>query len=218
MKRTMKRILTAVLILTMVVAAVPVQAGIPQYFPTKKTLTVYPAKTSKNYFFQRTYMGAFDKKSDKVTSVSSSNSSVAEAYAIYSELYAVPKKVGKTVITAKSGKTTRKCNLTVKKYVNPIASVKVGNSTIAGKKFDTEAYRAVSYSRFANKKAKITFNLKKGWSFVDGVSYLQKNWMKSEDVKNGAVIPIRGGSGFVVITNVVNDKTGQQEAVMLLFK
>ena len=120
--------------------------------------------------------------------------------------------------TAKSGKTTRKCNLTVKKYVNPIASVKVGNSTIAGKKFDTEAYRVVSYSRFANKKAKITFNLKKGWSFVDGVSYLQKNWMKSEDVKNGAVIPIRGGSGFVVITNVVNDKTGQQEAVMLLFK
>ena len=70
-------------------------------------------------------MGAFDKKSDKVTSVSSSNSSVAEAYAIYSELYAVPKKVGKTVITAKSGKTTRKCNLTVKKYVNPIVSVKV---------------------------------------------------------------------------------------------
>ena len=65
-----------------------------------------------------------------------------------------------------------------------MASVKVGNTTISGKKFDTDPYRVISYSKFANKKAKVTFNLKKGWSFqYDAISYFQKTWQKSEDVK-----------------------------------
>ena len=100
-----------------------------------------------------------------------------------------------------------------------MASVKVGNTTISGKKFDTDPYRVISYSKFANKKAKVTFNLKKGWSFqYDAISYFQKTWQKSEDVKNGSIVPIKGGSGFQIMTAVVNDKTGQVEHLLLWFK
>lgn len=87
------------------------------------------------------------------------------------------------------------------------------------KKFDTDPYRVISYSKFANKKAKVTFNLKKGWSFqYDAISYFQKTWQKSEDVKNGSIVPIKGGSGFQIMTAVVNDKTGQVEHLLLWFK
>lgn len=106
-----------------------------------------------------------------------------------------------------------------KRIRNPVASVKVGNTTISGKKFDTNPYRVISYSKFANKKAKVTFNLKKGWSFqYDAISYFQKTWQKSEDVKNGSIVPIKGGSGYKIMTAVVNDKTGQVEHLLLWFK
>ena len=52
----------------------------------------------------------------------------------------------------------------------------------------------------------------------DAISYFQKTWQKSEDVKNGSIVPIKGGSGFQIMTAVVNDKTGQVEHLLLWFK
>ena len=105
----------------------------------------------------------------------------------------------------------------VKKYENPVASVKVGNKTVPGSKFDADAYRVLNYSQFANKRKKITFNLKKGWS-VQEVYYAQSGWMKSEDMQNGEIIKIKGGKGFQVGAVVVNDKTGQREDLLLWLK
>ena len=109
-------------------------------------------------------------------------------------------------------------NLTVKKYTNPVVSVKIGNSTISGKHFNKEAYRVIPYSKFAKKKVKVTFNLKKGWHVIkQGVSYIEKSWYKSQDVDNGSIIPINSRD-FVICADVVNEKTGQQERILLLLK
>ena len=220
MKKVLKQILTFSLIFIMVLSAVPVQAANPESSLTKQVVTLYPGKSNKITLFNSRYLnlGNIDTRNNSV-SVTVRNPDIAKVEANNSGVFAYPKKVGKTLVTVKAGNITRKCALTVKEYVNPVASVKVGNTTISGKKFDTDPYRVISYSKFANKKAKVTFNLKKGWSFqYDAISYFQKTWQKSEDVKNGSIVPIKGGSGFQIMTAVVNDKTGQVEHLLLWFK
>jgi len=222
MKKVLKQILTVSLIFIMVLSAVPVQARAPECFGGKKTVTLYTGKTIKNsaikHFFTSAELGFFDKSGRKVSSISSSNPSVADVSFDYSFINVIPKKTGKTVITAKSGNKTRKCNLVVRKYTNPVVSVKIGKSTIAGRHFNTEAYRVIPYSKFANKKAKVTFNLKNGWHIKKQCMwYFEKGWAKSEDVDNGSIVPING-KDFKIFADVVNEKTGQQERVSLWFK
>lgn len=48
MKKILKQILTFSLIFIMVLSAVPVQAGVPEYFGGKKTVTLYTGRTVKN--------------------------------------------------------------------------------------------------------------------------------------------------------------------------
>ena len=222
MKKVLKQILTLSLIFIMVLSAVPVQAGIPEYFTTKKTVTLYTGKTIKNSainsFFKTVYLGGFDQTSQSVNSVNISNPSIADVTTSYGDINVTPKKTGRAIITAKRGNKTRKCNLTVRKYTNPVVSVKIGNSTISGRHFNTEAYRVISYPKFANKKAKITFNLKDGWYVKKkGMCYIEKTWYMSEDVDNGSIVPIHG-KDFRIFADVVNEKTGQQERILLWFK
>ena len=204
----------------MILSAIPVQAANTKSSLLKQTITLYPGKSNKITLFNSRYLnlGNIDTRNNSV-SVTVRNPAIAKVEVNNSGVFAYPKKVGKTLVTVKAGNITRKCALTVKEYVNPVASVKVGNTTISGKKFDTDPYRVISYSKFANKKAKVTFNLKKGWSFqYDAISYFQKTWQKSEDVKNGSIVPIKGGSGYKIMTAVANDKTGQVEHLLLWFK
>lgn len=223
MKKVLKQFLTLSLILIMILSAVPVQAAAPEYFSSQKTVTLYTGKTAKNSkikgVFTNFYLGQFDKKGSKVSSVSISNPSIASATSTEGAVYVSPKKLGKAVVTAKSGTKVRKCNLTVRKYTNPVESIKVGNTTISGKYFNTEAYRVMAFSKFANKKAKVTFNLKDGWHVKDkGMYYFEKTWLWSEDVDNGSVVPIKGDGDFKIFADVVNEKTGQQETVLLWLK
>lgn len=206
----------------MILSAVPVQARMPEYFGGKKTVTLYTGKTIKNNltknFFKSSFIGFFRGADGKLTFINSSNPLVADASFDYSLINVTPKKTGKTVITAKGGNKIRKCTLTVRKYTNPVVSVKIGNTSISGKRFDKEAYRVIPYSKFAKKKVKVTFKLKKGWYMKkQGLSYMEKSWFKSEDVNNGSTIPING-TDFKICADVVNEKTGQQERVLLWFK
>ena len=220
MKKILKQLLTISLIFIMILSAIPVQAANTKSSLLKQTITLYPGKSNKITLFNSRYLnlGNIDTRNNSV-SVTVRNPAIAKVEVNNSGVFAYPKKVGKTLVTVKAGNITRKCAVTVKEYVNPVASVKVGNTTISGKKFDTNPYRVISYSKFTNKKAKVTFNLKKGWSFqYDAISYFQKTWQKSEDVKNGSIVPIKGGSGYKIMTAVVNDKTGQVEHLLLWFK
>ena len=197
MKKFLKQILTITLSVMMILAAIPVQAAAPSYLTKSKTITLYTGKTARLMMYQKTWLGFFASGVDKVS-------------AEYGSIYAAPKKTGKTVITATDGKITKKCTLKVKKYKNPVASVKVGNKTVPGSKFDADAYRVLNYSQFANKRKKITFNLKKGWS-VQETYYAQNGWMKSEDMQNGEIITIKGGKGFQVGAVVVTTKPDREK-------
>lgn len=134
MKKVLKQILTFSLIFIMVLSAVPVQAANPKSSLTKQVVTLYPGKSNKITLFNSRYLnlGNIDTRNNSV-SVTVRNPAIAKVEANNSGVFAYPKKVGKTLVTVKAGNITRKCALTVKEYVNPVASVKVGNTTISGK-------------------------------------------------------------------------------------
>ena len=75
----------------------------------------------------------------------------------------------------------------------------------------------LKYSKFANKKTAVKFNLKKGWKLMLS-HYAQKSWARSESFKNGGKVKVAGGSGFVVCAEVQNTKTRQRHWLYLLNK
>ena len=149
--------------------------------------------------------------------VKSSNKKVATVKIRKGIIWVTPKKPGKTTIFVKDGKKTYRCVYTVYKYVNPITSLKIGKNTYPGKLYSKNAIATVKYSKFANKKTALKFNLKKGWKITYS-DYRSKNWLRSKIFKNGGKVKVAGGSGFYVHAEVQNTKTKQTETIVGHFK
>lgn len=228
MKKITKRILALVVAMTMLLAAVPVYAAMPAPSPSEivveipktETATLYPNSSWK---FKTYYLG-YISYAKKVT-VKSSNTSVATISTPhkapgYAEFTLTLKKEGTTNLTIVADKKTYKCKLTVKKYTNPISSIKIGSKTISGSKWNKMDLYNLKYNDFKLKKSKITVKLKSGWKLDNGgyMDYFQKGWMKSERMKNGKTITIKGGAGFQIWVWAVNTKTKQRVMIRLNFK
>ena len=237
MKRVMKTIVTAWIAMMLILTAVPVMAK--EYaltstkdntvflnLPEKEIVTMYPNQLRATCYLGGTYNsnGEIGKKAKKVkVTATSSNARVASvkvtklsdgATIIYTE----PKKAGTTTIKVTANGKTYRTKVTVKKYVNPVSSIKIGKTTIKGATFNkTNAY-TLKYSKFANKKMNVKINLKKGWKLLWGVGYAKKGWQKNDSIKNGAALKISGGKGFVISGLVKNTKTGQEESIAVYFK
>lgn len=216
MKKSLKKLVTVVLaIAMMVVLAIPAYAADEIYIPKTANGIKYSTTTLKNqYFSSKEYFAYVGNQ--KVT-VKSSNKSVATVKAENGTIFVTIKKPGKTTISVKTAKKTYKCEYTVSKYENPLASVKVGGTTIKGSSFNKNAVVNLKYSKYANKKTAVKFNLKSGWKVLS-VEYVRKGWARSETVKNGGKVKVAGGSGFAVSAYVVNEATGIMESVDVYFK
>lgn len=213
MKKTLKKLTTMIVAMALLVLmAVPAYAG-DIGLPNK--LTLYPANSVKTRYIGKSW-GIGYAEGEKV-SAKSSNTKVATVKVQAGLIILTPKKAGKTTITVKADGNSTKRTYTIYKYTNPISSVKIGKTTVSGKKFAKSALYTAKYSKYAGKKTAIKFNLKKGWKFVD-IGYGKKNWQKSETIKNGQSIRISGGSGLGVCAYVQNKKTGQFETIALYFK
>ena len=129
-------------------------------------------------------------------------------------LYFRAKRPGTTTLTIKVGNETKKVKAIVANYTNPVSSIKLGSTTISGRKFNKADKITASYAPHANKKVKVNVTGKKGWKVLC-VDYLKKGWMKTERVKNGAKIPVNGGRGYIVMVTLENEKTGLQEMVQV---
>ncbi len=239
MKKLMKSmwgILLAVLLLT---ASIPVQAA-QSNLDVPKTVEVirYSPKdvnlggnVKKNQKFLMVLPG-------KATKLKSSNPSIARltqqklkgSSAYY--LYLNVKKTGKTTVSFRYKSKTYKVKVTAIKYENPVSSVQIGNTKLSASKFKTRSVYTAKYSRFANKKVKVTIKTAKGWELAPsvyfngstvketrGFFYTQKGWAKSSSViRNGRKITIKGGKGFGITFNARNKTTGQQETIDIVFK
>ena len=217
MKKTLKKLVTIVVAMAMIVAmAVPAFAyGESVKVYKKQSVTLYPAQSAKNRFISNSWVIGY--VGNKKATVKSSNSKVASVEAYEGYIIETAKKAGKTTISVKTDNKTYKCALTVSKYTNPVASVKIGNKTVSGKKFNNSAVLTAKYSQYAGKKTAVKFNLKKGWK-LQSVEYAKKTWQKSEEIKNGGRVPVSGGAGFGVTADIKNTKTRQMETVVVYFK
>lgn len=132
-------------------------------------------------------------------------------------VYFKAKKSGTTTVTIKAGKVSKKIEVTVRNYANPLASVKVGNITVSGSKYNKSNEVDLNYVKYAGKKINITFKAAKGWK-VKQVDYAEKTFMKSAKSKNGAKFSIRGGNRYRVLALMENKNTGETELIYVIFK
>lgn len=236
MKHCRKTLITVFMVMMLTLIGVPVMAKdyvvskaknseIHLSLESKITATLYPDKdrSGLGYYIGSTYdsYGMNGKTAVKVTA-KSDNSRVATVKAKKLDgnwyIYATLKKPGTTNVTVKVNGKSYKTKLIVKKYVNPVSSIKVGKTIIKGSRFNKKTVYNLKYSKFANKKSTITVRLKKGWKLKWDVEYVKKGWQKNSNIKNGAALKIDGGKGFFISFTAQNTKTGQEEYVVVFFK
>ena len=148
-----------------------------------------------------TYWFGYENVSKKdITKLKSSNKNVATVKKV-SEQYRIgvlitPKKTGKTTISFKfkhNNKTySFKMVVTVKKYVNPFKSFKIGSSSFEeylDSAEHTEAINAHVPLKKTLKKQKLNFMLKPGWEIQEIALFHGGKW--NWTIKNGQKITIQ---------------------------
>lgn len=240
MKKTWKKLLSFMLVLIMLFGAIPVEAASSKLtdVPKAASFTLYASKDTGFGGNKKNVAYLYSIPSSKVSNIKSSKKTVAtvtkKTFYGSTFLYLNLKKAGKTNISFKYKSKTYNIAVTVQKYKNPIASVKIGKTTLASSKFKNTSSHTLKYSKYANKKQQIKITLAKGWKLetfetfdlktedlkkVSGFYYSQKGWAKTSDImSNKSSVTIKGGKGYTITIPVVNSKTGQKEQVDILFK
>ena len=209
MKSIMKKAVSLLLAVMIMMTAIPVMAAETYYnIHTSETNLLIPG------FYQDYNIGSIGNA--KAT-VKSSNTKIATVKIKKGVIWVHAKKPGKVTITTKIGKKTYKTKLTILKYENPVSSVKIGNTTVKGSRFNKATTIYLSYSKYQNKKQKIKLNLKKGWK-LRAVSYSQRNWDMDKALKNGGTVKISGGKGFHLWICTENTKIKRTQYIDIVFK
>lgn len=234
MKKISKKLLSFLLAFGMILSMFTVNSATiwaaDEHVPASATLVAYPKPAIES----------LASLSSKVSGLKSSNKAVVTVKLYLRHFTDIlydsgsPKKAGTATVSFKCQGKTYKIKVTVKKYVNPVKSVKIGATTVSGSKFKSSSETSLSYAKFAGKKVKTTVTLAKGWklgelyiysgnnpangSMKPAIEYLQKGWMRSESVANGGKIPVAGGKGFRIMFTAVNSKTGIREYMTIMLK
>lgn len=173
--------------------SVTAKAAEVPYIPAKQTYFL----TSKEIGYNWNLPGV---KSEKyVANLKSSKKSVAtvDTFSYNGTVYVgvTPKKVGKTTVsfTAKVNgkKKNYKCVVTVKKYINPFKSFKIGTVNMA-RKFNSTHLVDMKLSKTL-KNQKVSFKLKSGWRLNWAGCYNSNNGQDLVAIKNGTKINVRKG-------------------------
>ena len=209
MKNIMKKAISLLLAVMIMLTAIPVMAAEPYYdIHTSETNILMPGS------YEDYNIGSVGTA--KATA-KSSNTKIATVKIKKGVIWVHAKKQGKVTITTKVGKKTYKTRLTFLNYVNPVSSVKIGSTTVKESRFNKTDTIYLSYSKYQNKKQKIKFNLKKGWK-LRAISYLQRNWDMDEALKNGGSVKIAGGKGFSIWVCAENTKIKRTQYINIVFK
>ncbi|MCD7735910.1 MAG: hypothetical protein LUI07_02920 [Lachnospiraceae bacterium] len=222
-KKSGMRISACILAMILLFAALPAQASAASIdVPDSLILTLYASKDLNAAGDSKSVSALTLISSGKVTGLKSNDTSIVKIYKNTvddgTEILLLPKKTGTTKVSFKVGNKKYTTKITVKKYVNPISSVTVGDTKISSSKFKTLSYANLKYADYKGKKVKVTFQLKSGWSLTSGYINVFYANSKTTSVKNGKKITISGGKGCALLVLVQKDSTGQTELINLNFK
>lgn len=133
-----------------------------EHVPASATLVAYPKPATESLASLSSKVSGLKSSNKAVVTVKLSKSTYGTSQTYYTIL-AVPKKAGTATVSFKCQGKTYKIKVTVKKYVNPVKSVKIGATTVPGSRFKSSSETDFSYAKFAGKKVKTTVTLTKGW-------------------------------------------------------
>ena len=220
MKKHIKQLLITLLALTLILSgSVCVQAK--TISKPAQVLTLYSSKSLSYTASRRAFATANETAlntdvymNQGVSSYKSSNTSVVslvsrKAYPLYQK--------NPVSFSYKCGKNIYKQKVTVKKYVNPLSSLKIGSLNLTSK-FNKNANYTLSYNKYKNKNIKLQVNSKNGW-YVSGIRKIN-NPKGSEMgiwVKNGKTFKITKRNTFLTVYTY-NQKTTQTEECTIIFK
>ena len=237
MKKTSKTLLSFLLAFGMILSMFAVTSATgwaaDEHVPASETLVAYPKPATESLASLSSKVSGLKSSNKAVVTAKLSKSTYGTSQTYYTIL-SVPKKAGTATVSFKCQGKTYKIKVTVKKYVNPVKSVKIGATTVSGSRFKSSSETSLSYAKFAEKKVKTTVTLAKGWklgelyiysgnnpangSMKPAIEYMQRGWIRSESVANGGKIPVAGGKGFRIMFTAVNSKIGIREYMTIMLK
>lgn len=236
MKKISKKLLSFLLVFGMIISMFTMTSATVwaanENVPKSLTLVAYPKSSTE--FMTSLSAKATVLKSSNTSVVTVKQSKFSYGQEVSYSVSLTPKKAGTATISLKCKGKTYKTKVTVKKYVNPVKSIKIGTTAVAASKFNSTPEISLSYAKFAGKKVNTTVTLKNGWkleemyiykgnnpmngSMKPAVEYMQKGWMRSESVANGSKIPVAGGKGFKIMFTATNPSTGASERITMVLK
>lgn len=230
-----KKVFSILLVFCMLFSMIMMTSVVTQAgeLPESVTLVAYPEHDYQ--FFERVSTKASDLKTSNKSVVSIKQAKQKDTYlgkyCYY--LYLKAQKPGTATVSVKLKGKTYTTKVIVKKYVNPVKSVKIGSTSVFGSKFNSSSVVNLSYGKFAGKKLKTTVVLKKGWKldkyyyydkkqqcavWLPGFEYFQKGDLEGRTTINGHKISVKGGKGFEILIPATNEKSGITEYVSVIFK
>lgn len=229
MRKTRKKLISVLVVLSMLLsmlATTPATARtVWVSVPKSATLVAYPEHEYQ--FFTNVSVKPSELKTSDKSIVSIREKTKKGGFYSGYYIWLKAQRAGTATVSMKLKGKIYKTKVTVKKYINPVKSVKIGNTVLSGAKFNSASVINLSYAKFANKKVKTTVALKKGWkldkfyngeTFKPGIEYFPKGEEEARSIVNGGRIPVKGGKGFQIYISAINQKTGEYEYISVMLK
>jgi len=223
MKKILTKIFSVALVFVMIMCLVPpVDAQASSKKPTlakTREMTYYP-KTS--VYWNQSYLELLqNNKSVKgwtISRIKSSNTKVLtvkkSSVKNSSGVEITAKKAGKAVVSfrAKKGKNTYsyKCTVTVRKYTNPIKTLKLGNKNYRSQFANYDYFNLNSKKTV---KGKLTVSAAKGWKLKEIQLYNSKT-QKAKTIKNKSTVSLKNKTNTLWLT-FTNTKTKRNTVIFL---
>ena len=167
MKKTLKKLMTLVLMLC-VFMAVSMMAEAKNYNLGTSVIT-YQKEFDTSLQIASSKKAVKKLKSSKPSVASVTSKREDGEYKIIIKM----KKPGTTVITYTSGKDTYKEKIVVKKYQNVIKKITINGKDITAK-FNKQGVCTLSYKQYKNKNIKVQVIGKKNWRTIHGDYWIRK--------------------------------------------
>ena len=139
----------------------------------------------------------------------------------YHYYYFFPEKTGKTSITTKAKYENSKRIFTITKYVNPVSSLKIGNTNVKGSKFNKTDRIYLSYNKYAKQKNQLVITPKKGWE-VCSINVLNKSGNKTyqslSPFDKNSIKPVGGKGNYKLSIVFLNSANGGRITEEIVFK
>ncbi len=237
MKKHFKKFLALFAAMVMILSTVPVSAKTVTNTTPKEYVYLQPRigvrKIVGSFHPKQKVKFAYNKNLGKVKAVQK------DAYGYY-WYYFYPTKAGKTIVTTTGlnsydfYKTTfkeiNKYPFVILNYQNPVSSIKIGNTTISGNRFNKTDKIYMNYNSYSKKTQTLKITAKKGW-VVDHVQIKDKKGIVNKSLYaaygdythagkfTSAKIRATGGKGnYILSIYTRNQKTNACVETQLVFK